>query len=163
MKEYIDRSVWINYFNEFTRRNNTRPTRLEVFGENGAQAEERGLSFAGISLEQGNGAPSVAIMFSARNGETSPHLTHVIENVQEITPKRGLDGRDEALEIVDSQGEKNLLCFERQSMIPAPNPNEWSWCRSPLEFLSSVTLPPPPVNSVVEHGKADLPRCEPGR
>ena len=33
MKENIDRSVWINYFNAFTRRNHSRPTRLEVFGE----------------------------------------------------------------------------------------------------------------------------------
>src|SRR5438046_4060267 len=63
MKENIDRSVWINYLNEFTRRNNSRPTRLEVFGENGAQEEERGLPFAGISLERGNGRPSIAMMF----------------------------------------------------------------------------------------------------
>jgi hypothetical protein len=145
MKENIDRSVWINYLNEFTRRNNTRPTRLEVFGENGAQEEERGLSFAGISLERGNGAPSIAIMFSASNGDTSPHLTHVIENVQEITPKRGLDGREEALEIVDGQGEKSLLRFEPQPMISANSSSEWSWCKSPFEILSSIKLPPPPA------------------
>ena len=41
MKDYIDRSVWTNYLNEFTKRNHSRPTRLEVFGENGAQEEER--------------------------------------------------------------------------------------------------------------------------
>ena len=146
MKDYIDRSVWINYFNEFTRRNQSRPTQLEVFGENGAQREEHGLPFVGISLERGNGRPSVQIMFGALNGVTPGHLTHVIENVKEITPKRALDGRDEALEIVDSRGEKSLLRFERQSVVPAPNPNEWSWCRSPFEFLSSVTLPPPPVD-----------------
>lgn len=146
MKEYIDRSAWINYFNEFTRRNQARPTQLEVFGENGAQKEECGLPFAGISLERGNGAPSVAIMFGGNGAVKTRHLTHVIANVQQITPKRGLDGRDEALEIVDNRGEKSLLRFERQSMTPTPNPNEWSWCKSPLEFLSSVTLPPPPVD-----------------
>lgn len=144
MKENIDRSVWINYLNEFTRRNSTRPTRLEVFGENGAQVQERGLLFAGVSLERGNGAPSIAMMFSARNGDTPPHLTHLIENVQEITPKRGLDGRDEALEIVDSQGEKSLLRFETQPMISANSDREWSWCKSPFDFLSSIKMPPPP-------------------
>ena len=118
MKDYIDRSVWINYFNEFTRRNQMRPTQLEVFGENGAQEEERGLPFAGISLERGNGAPSIAIMFGPRNRDRPPHLTHVIENVQEITPKRGLGGRDEALEIVGAEGETSLLRFEPQSMVP---------------------------------------------
>ena len=117
MKDYIDRSVWINYFNEFTRRNQMRPTQLEVFGENGAQEEERGLPFAGISLERGNGAPSIAIMFGPRNGDTPPHLTHVIENVQEITPKRGLDGGDEALQIISAQGETSLLRFEPHSLI----------------------------------------------
>lgn len=144
MKENIDRSVWINYFNEFTRRNNSRPTRLEVFGENGAQEEEHGLPFAGISLERGNVTPSIAIMFGASNGDTARHLTHVIENVQEITPKRGLDGSDEALEIVDSQGEKSLLRFEPPPMISANSNREWSEYKSPFEFLSSIRLPPPP-------------------
>ncbi len=124
MKEYIDRSVWINYFNEFSRRNNSRRTRLEVFGENGAQQEERGLAFAGISLERGNGAPDVAIMFGVNGGPQSRHLTHVIANVERITPKRGLDGRDEALEIVDGHGEKCLLRFEPQPMISANSNGE---------------------------------------
>ena len=119
MKEKIDRSVWINYFNEFTRRNHSRPTRLEVFGELGAQEKERGLPFAGISLERGNDGPSIEIMLGARKGDTPPHLTHVIENVREITPKRGLDGCDEVLEIVDSQDEKNVLSFEPQPRIVA--------------------------------------------
>jgi hypothetical protein len=145
MKEYIDRSVWINYFNEFNRRNQSRPTELEVFGENGAQREEHGLPFAGISLERGNGAPDVEIMLGGNGSGELRHLTHVIANVQQITPKRGLDGRDEALEIVDGHGEKSLLRFEQQTLTPAPNPNEWSWCKSPFEFLSSIKLPPPPV------------------
>ena len=103
---YLDRSVWINYFNEFTRRNHSRLTQLEVFGEHGAQKEERGLPFAGISLERGNGAPSIQIMFDS-DGPVASHLTHVIADVEEITPKRGLDGRDEALQIV-SAGETSL-------------------------------------------------------
>jgi len=146
MRENIDRSVWINYFDEFTNRNQSRPTRLEVFGENGAQVEERGLPFAGISLERGNSMPAVEIMFGVPSGFSPRHLTHVIENVQEITPKRGLDGREEALEIVDDQGEKNLLCFEPQPMIAAKSESDWGWCKSPFEFLSSIKLPPPPAH-----------------
>jgi hypothetical protein len=119
MKENLDRSVWINYFNEFTRRNQSRATQLEVFGENGAQEEEHGLPFAGIALEQINGTPSIEIMFGGRDVTEPRHLTHVIANVQRITPKRGLDGCDEALEIIDSEGEKNLLRFE-----PAPLPDQ---------------------------------------
>ena len=136
MKDYIDRSVWINYFNEFTRRNQSRPTRLEIFGELGAQEEERGLPFAGISLERGNGSPSIAIMFGEPNSNTPLHLTHVVENVKEITPKRGLDGRDEALQIISAQGETSLLRFEPQSFIAAAEQvadrpvRQMSCCRS---------------------------------
>ena len=117
MNENLDRSVWINYFNEFTRRNYSRPTQLEVFGENGAQRAERGLSFAGISLERGNGSPAIEIMLGGVERPLTRHLTHVISDVKQITPKRGLDGRDEALEIVSAEGETSLLRFEPQTMI----------------------------------------------
>jgi hypothetical protein len=117
MKEDLDRSVWINYFNEYTRRNKSRPTQLEVFGENGAQKEEHGLPFAGISLERGDGAPTIEIMLGSEGAVQSSHLTHVISRVQHITPKRGLDGRDEALEIIGAHGETSLLRFEPQAMI----------------------------------------------
>jgi hypothetical protein len=117
MNEKLDLSVWINYFNEFTRRNQSRPTQLEVFGENGAQEAERGLPFAGIALEQVNGAPSIAIMFGGPDATDRRHLTHVIANVHNITPKHGLDGRDEALEIIGERGETSLLRFEQQTML----------------------------------------------
>lgn len=110
MNEKLDRSVWTNYFNEFTRRNQSRPTCLEVFGENGAQPEERGLPFAGISLGRGNGAPEIEIMLGEPRAGEARRLTHVIANVQQITPQRAQDGRDEALQIV-SAGETSLLSF----------------------------------------------------
>ena len=111
MRDELDRSVWINYFNEFTRRNQSRLTQLEIFGENGAQEEERGLPFAGICLDRSNRATSVAIMFDGRGPSGKRHLTHLIADVEKITPKRGLDGCDEALEIVSARGETNLLRF----------------------------------------------------
>ena len=117
MKQNLDRSVWINYFNEFNRRNQSRPTQLEVFGENGAQQEERGLPFAGISLGRGNGAPEIEIMLGEQHVGQARRLTHVIADVQQITPKRAQDGRDEVLQIV-SAGETSLLRFDPR---PAAN------------------------------------------
>jgi hypothetical protein len=120
MAENIDRSVWINYFNEFSRRNQSRPTRLEVFDELGAKVEERGRPFAGIALETDSGAlPYVAIMLGGHDAIEPCHLTHVIANVREIKPKRGLDGRDETLEIISAQGETRLLLFGPQAMLVA--------------------------------------------
>jgi Family of unknown function (DUF5335) len=117
MNEKLDHLDWVNYFNEFTKRNQSRPTKLEVFGEAGAQEEERGMPFTGISIEQRNGNPRVEIMLGDLLG--ARHLTHVVSNVHLITPKLGLDGRDEALEIVSVGGETSLLRFESQTMLPA--------------------------------------------
>jgi hypothetical protein len=113
MKEELDRSVWINYLNEFSRRNQSRPTSLQIFGELGAQEEEHGLPFVGIALDANRrDVPAVEIMLGGPGVTEQRHLTHVIANVQEITPKRGPDGSDEALEIISAQGETNLLRFE---------------------------------------------------
>lgn len=113
MKESIERSTWASYLDEFTKRNQSRLTRLEIFGTLGAQQEECGLPFAGIALNANNAAlPSVEIMLG-KPGMTEPgHLSHIIANVQAITPKCGADGSDEALEIINAQGETNLLRFE---------------------------------------------------
>jgi hypothetical protein len=43
----------------------------------------------------------------------------VITNVMEVTPKRGPDGRDEALELISRNGERNLLLFEREARMAA--------------------------------------------
>src|SRR6266567_1124426 len=120
MKENIGRSVWINYFTEFTRRNKSRPTRLEVFGELGAQEQEHGLLFEGIAMETDRSTwPSVDIMLGGHDAIESRHFTRVIANVQEITPKRDSDGRDEALEIVSGEGYRNLLRFEPEARMAA--------------------------------------------
>ena len=115
MNDKIDHVDWANYFNEFTKRNQSRPTKLEVFGEVGAQEEERGLPFTGISLDQQEGAPRVQIMLG--DGSGPHHLTHIVSNVHQITPKLGSDGRDEALEIISADGETSLLRFEPRAMI----------------------------------------------
>jgi hypothetical protein len=109
MTDVIDQGAWVGYLAEFTKRNLSRPTQLEVFGENGAQKEERGLLFAGISVDRAQGKPNIEIMFSK---EGKDHLTHIILDVRGVTPKRAFDGRDEALEIIDGNGETSLLRFD---------------------------------------------------
>ena len=119
MKEKIDRNLWSTYFADFTRRNQSRPTHIQLFGEFGAQEEAHGLPFAGITLDADGPTPSVEIMLGGRYADASRHLTHVITNVLEVTPKRGPDGRDEALELVSRNGDRNLLLFEQEAQIAA--------------------------------------------
>ncbi len=104
----IKREEWVTYCNAFSKRNQTRPTRLEIFGELGAQEEERYLPFSGLSLEDsGADAPKLEIMLG---GDTC-HLTHTIQRVRHIWAKTG-GGQDEALEIQAADGSKTLLRFE---------------------------------------------------
>ncbi len=121
MKGNFDRNAWTNYFKEFSARNMARPTRLESFGEFGAQEEKHGLPFEGIAMDTSlAGPPSVEIMLGGHGVSKARHLTLVIPDVQEITPKGGLDGRDEALEIVSGEGYRHLLRFEREARMAAP-------------------------------------------
>src|SRR5215204_4621102 len=86
MKDNIEREAWNLFLTEFSKRNQSRPTWLQVFGEAGAQSEEQGLPLAGISLEEkGAGAPRVQIMLGGRDAFESRHLTHMISNVESVT------------------------------------------------------------------------------
>jgi hypothetical protein len=107
----IPRAQWAEFVNEFSQYNWGRLTRLEIFGELGAQEEERRLPLNGVTLDlNGHDAPRLAIML----GENTEHLTHTITQVTRLFPKRAVTGKDEALEIEDANGEKTLLQFEAQ-------------------------------------------------
>jgi hypothetical protein len=67
MKDNIQRDAWARYLTQFNKRNQSRPTWLQVCGEAGAQS----------------------------------------------------DGRDEAIEFVDSQGEASLLIFKHRARAAA--------------------------------------------
>ena len=119
-KENIERDAWARYLNEFTKRNESRPTWLQVFGEGGAQSEEQGLPLLGISLEEkGADAPRVQIMLGGHDAIESRHLTHMISGVELLIPQVGADGRDEAIEFVDKHGEASLLIFKHRARAAA--------------------------------------------
>ena len=119
-KENIERDAWARYLNEFTRRNESRPTWLQVFGESGAQSEEQGLPLLGISLEEkGADAPRVQIMLGGHDAIESRHLTHMITGVESLVPQGGAEGRDEAIEFVDKHGEASLLIFKHRARAAA--------------------------------------------
>jgi hypothetical protein len=118
MKDNIEREAWACYLSQFNKRNKSRPTWLQVFGEGGAQSEEQGLPLVGISLdEKGAYAPSVQIMLGGHDAIEPRHLTHVISNVERVTPQVGADGRDDAIEFVDKQGEASLLIFRHRARM----------------------------------------------
>ena len=106
MKDNIQRETWALFLTEFSKRNQSRPTWLQVFGEAGAQSEEQGLPLVGISFEErGANAPHVQIMLGGHDAIETRHLTHMISNVERVTLQLGKDGRDDAIEFIDKQGE----------------------------------------------------------
>jgi hypothetical protein len=120
MKDNIERETWARYLTEFSNRNKSRPTWLQVFGEAGAQSEEQGLPLVGISFEEkGGDAPRVQIMLGGHDAIETRHLTHMISNVERVTRRVGTDGRDDAIEFIDSQGEASLLIFRHRATMAA--------------------------------------------
>jgi Family of unknown function (DUF5335) len=109
----IKRSQWAAYFDEFSKRNVSRSTRLETFGDLGAQEEEQNLPLNGITAEEtGTDAPRIEIMLGAASPSDERHLTHTISRAARVFVKSSADGSDEALEIEDADGVKTLLRFE---------------------------------------------------
>lgn len=121
MRNNIKPLSWKADLAAFGKRNNMRPTRLEVLGP-AREVEsdlwlEDGLLFAGIDLEMdGDRGPCVEIMLQAPAATTQNHMTHTVAGVKRVE----LDttgGRDEALEIEDRAGLVTIMRFE--SDVPA--------------------------------------------
>lgn len=112
MSNEIKHDQWATFFDEFSKRNRSRPTRIEVLSELGAQEAERHLPLNGISVdENGSSAPRIEILLGGAS-PTVQHLTHAIPRATSVFLKAGIDGSDEALEVEDANGAKTLLCFE---------------------------------------------------
>jgi len=113
MSGFIERNQWKTLLEEFSKRNQLRPTRLEVIGDMGAQEEEAYLPFVGISFEtKGNAAGSIEVSLGGETAADPRHITHLISNVQRIAPLIGASGLEEGLGIEDQAGTKTLLRFE---------------------------------------------------
>lgn len=119
MQGEIRREEWIEYFRDFSRRNQSRPTKLEIFGELGAQSEERHLPLGGVSVEETAQGTRLEIMLGAGTAADPRHLTHTITRVTRIMPKLSESGSDEAIEIESADGSKTLLCFETLAELGA--------------------------------------------
>jgi hypothetical protein len=116
MSGFIERNQWKTFLDEFSKRNQLRPTRLEVVGDIGAQEEEEYLPFVGVSFETKGGATgSVEIILGGETAADPRHLTHTISNVQRIAPLIGQSGLEEGLGIEDQDDVKTILRFE---MLP---------------------------------------------
>ena len=115
MQGEIERNQWKTFLDEFSRRNQLRPTRLEIIGEEiGVQEEETLLPFTGISFEaKGTASGSVEIILGGETAADPRSLTHIVTGVKRIMPLAGTGGAlEDGLGIEDEDGVKTLLRFE---------------------------------------------------
>jgi hypothetical protein len=114
MQGEIDRNQWKTFLDEFSRRNQLRPSRLEIIGEEiGTQEEETHLPFTGISFEtKGTASGSVEIILGGETSADPRRLTHTVNGVKRIMPLIGTSALEDGLGIEDEDGVKTLLRFE---------------------------------------------------
>jgi hypothetical protein len=120
MNGEIEKNRWSEYLNEFSRRNEFRPARVEIFGEEiGAQEGGEHLPLAGVSFEiKGSEAGDVVVTFAGPTAADSRHLTHRVNAVKRIVPMTGENESEEGLEIESADGERTILVFERLPGLP---------------------------------------------
>jgi hypothetical protein len=119
MTGFIDRSQWETFLNEFSKRNQLRPTRLEVVGDIGAQEQEAFLPFLGVSVDSKGESGSIEIALGGETAADERQLTRHISNVERIAPLIGTTGVEDGLGIEDRDGVKTLLSFAALREIEA--------------------------------------------
>lgn len=108
----IPRNEWKAFLDAFSRQHEGQIATLEVFGPSiGAQVEERGLAFQGVTAElNGGDNDKIEIMIGAKPDD---HITHSITRPTEVSIEQTDEGTDAALAIKSAEGETSLLRFRQ--------------------------------------------------
>ena len=119
MRKNIEPLSWQSDLAAFGKRNNMRPTRLEVLGPAGeVEADfwlENGLLLVGIVLDpDGERGTCVEIMLQEASASNKNHVTHTVAGVKRLVLET-TDGRDKALEMEDKEGRVTVMHLELET------------------------------------------------
>lgn len=118
MRKNIEPLSWQSDLAALGKRNNLRPTRLEVLGP-AREVEsdfwlEDGLLLAGINLDtDGDSGTCIEIMLQTPSASSKNHMTHTVASVKRLGLET-IDDRDAALEIEDGEGRVTIMHFESE-------------------------------------------------
>jgi len=131
MAEFIEQTQWKSFLEAFSKRHDSRPTRLEVVGDVGAQQQEEFLPLVGVSFESvGSAAGTVVITLGRETVQDPRRLEHFISKVKRIAPVIGSDGFEEGLAFEDEDGGKVILTFEKLPEIPEKTSDTTAYSRA---------------------------------
>ena len=116
MRKNIEPLSWQSDLAAFGKRNNMRPTRLEVLGPTrDVESDfwlEDGLRLSGVDLNtDGERGTCVEIMLQAPPASGKNHMTHTVAGVKRFVLET-IDGHDGGLEIEDEAGSVTIMHFE---------------------------------------------------
>jgi hypothetical protein len=119
--DQIDRAKWNEFLNDFSTRNQNRPTRLEVISpESGSEELEKNLPLVGVSFEpEGSAAGSVEIILGGPTADDPRHMEHMAHNIKRIMPMAGRLGVENGLGAEAEDGTLTLLTFEELRELPS--------------------------------------------
>ena len=118
MRKNLEPLSWQSDLAAFGKRNNLRPTRLEVLGPAGEVESdfwlEDGLLLAGVDIDNHDErGSSIEIMLLTPSTSSKDHMTHTVTGVKRLELER-TDDRDAALEIEDGEGRVTIMYFESE-------------------------------------------------
>ena len=99
---------WNSQLRIFNEQNRGRPTRLGVFEKSDSGINdfwlENGLPLREVVFESHNGSSFVEMIFDG--------FTHTISHAKRMEFQFGVDGNEDGLDVVDSEGRTSVLRFE---------------------------------------------------
>lgn len=116
----IDRGRWDEFLSDFCKRNENRPTRLEVIcPKAGAQELEKFLPLIGITFEpEGSAAGSFEIILGGQSAEDTRHMEHMVLNTKRIVAIAGSRNIEDGIGAEAQDGTLTLLTFEELRKLP---------------------------------------------
>lgn len=116
----VERGNWNEYLDDFSSRNEGRPTRLELIDpELGSQELEIHLPLVGISFEpEGSEAGSVEIILGGKSADDPRHMEHIVEDAKRFVPIPGTHGVEAGIAVESGDGSRTLLTFEDLPELP---------------------------------------------
>jgi Family of unknown function (DUF5335) len=115
---FIEPDQWKTFLDEFSQRNQLRPTRIEVVGEEiGAQPEEEYVPLVGVTLDSKQ-STNIEVILAGQNANDKRRVERVITNVLRIAPILGTRAFEDGLAFEDKDGVRTFLIFELLRELP---------------------------------------------